>query len=278
MHLVTGRPRSTLALAALFATGALLLAGCADNQPGEVESNASTTTEWAAVGPFELPERVSTDFGMTGSGDVKLPDGTIARLDANQLLGTGPDLVALPDRDNYKITAEQYSYTYDGDEPLFVGVVQATHTMHYRGYTEDEFVTYVLGISATADPQELSRTRILRGGEHTASIAGRSDHGVVAVLLDGVLNTNVAQDSRVVGVDAVRATEVWSKEHGYPGYGDGTAMFYLAVNQEACATEMQRYDVASGVIDDIQKFPNTDVETGGVCFTADQNGLASATQ
>src|SRR5690606_7865333 len=130
--------------------------------------------------PFEVHEGASTVSGLVGPGDLKLPNGKTVELNAEQLLGRGSEVAALPDRDNYEITSEQYSYTFDGEVPLVVGVVQTTHTMHYRGYTEDEFVTFVLGISATEEPQELTRTRILRGGEHTVSISGRSDHGVIA--------------------------------------------------------------------------------------------------
>lgn len=196
---------------------------------------------------------------------VQLPGGGAVTVSADAVLGSGQ---FLPDRDNYAITAEEWTTTMDGETPVVVGLVQTTHTMHYRGYTEDEFVTFVLGVSADGEGRELTRTRILRGAEHTAELAGRSEQGVVAVLLDGELNTNVPRDSRVIGVDAVRGTEVWVKEHGYPRAGDGEAWFYAAASPDACATEVQRFDVASGIVAASESILNTDPAAGGTCVTA----------
>lgn len=247
------------AIAALF-----VLAGCtpASDRP-ETDGGA-----WVGFGPFEVRGGGAASRILNGTSELRLPGGDLATLDAEKLLGSGPDLPPLPDRENYTITDEQYSYTLDGDAPRLVGVVQARHTMHFRGYTEDEFVTFVLAISAEHEPRELTRTRVLRGGEHTATITGRSDQGVIAVQLEGALNTNVPHDSRVIGVDAIRATEVWGKEHGYSGFGDGTASFYLAPARDACATEVQRYSVANGRAEHTESFANTDVATGGTCVTA----------
>ncbi|WP_461640654.1 hypothetical protein [Leucobacter sp. BZR 635] len=256
------RTRSHARIVALAAVGGLLLSGCTGDRGTEA------TTEWQQFGPFEISAAHASEAGLDGEGQVRLPNGAVATLDAEALLGSGRELAPLPGRDDYTITAEHYSYTFDGDEPVFVGVVQTRHTMHYRGYTEDEFVTFVLGISAEEHPRELSRTRVLRGGEHTATIAGRSDQGVIAVQLAGALNTNVPHDSRVIGVDAIRATEVWGKDHGYPRYGDGIATFYLAGSADVCAAEVQRYDVANGLVESAEQFANTDVATGGTCVTA----------
>ena len=270
MHLIrtgtstrTRRPLAATAtgIAALAVAGSVLLSGCA---PGGQGGPGSAET-WVSFGPFEKPARYADDAALPGPVEIRTPSGDALRLDAAELLGSGRPLA---DRDNYEVTSEEYSFTLDGDEPVIVGIVQTTHTMHYRGYTEDEHVTFVLGISADGEPRELSRTRIFRGAEHTATLSGRSDLGVVAVLLDGELNTNVEQDSRVIGVDAVRGTEVWAKEHGYPGYGEGEATFYAADSPEACATEVQRYAVASGIAESTERYANTDVANGGTCRTA----------
>lgn len=197
--------------------------------------------------------------------EVRLPGGGIVTVTAQDILGSGQ---FLPDRENYAITDQHWTTTMDGDTPIVVGLVQAMHTMHYRGYTEDEYVTFVLGVSADEDARELTRTRILRGAAHTAALAGRSDQGVVAVLLEGELNTNVPRDSRVIGVDAVRGTEVWVKEHGFPRSGEGTAWFYAASSPDACATEVEHYDVASGVVRAAESILNTDPQAGGRCLTA----------
>lgn len=248
-----------------------LLVGCSGSPASD------STSAFVDFGPFGFASERVTESGVNGPGDIRLPDGTLARVNAAELLGTGPEAPPLVDRDNYEVVSEQYSYTLDDGVPVLVGVVQATHTMHFRGYTEDETATFVLAISAEPKPQELARTRILRGGEHTAEIAGRSDHGVIAVLLDGELNSNVPNDSRVVGVDAVRATEVWGKDHGYPVYGDTTAEFYRAASPESCASEVQRYNVANGIPERVDEIPNTDVDSGGTCRTAsDKSGDASA--
>lgn len=198
-------------------------------------------------------------------GVIKVPGGESVRVDAESLLGTGQHL---PDRENYEIVSQRYTTTMDGEDPVIVGLIQAKHTMHYRGYSEEENVTFVMGISAEWDPVERTRTRVFRGGEHQAAFAGRSDQGVVAVLLEGELNTNVPRDSRIVGVDAVRGTEVWVKERGYPRSGDETAWFYASSSPDACASEVQRYDVASGVVESSQSYLNTDVASGGTCVTA----------
>lgn len=248
MHLTPARARF-YRVAVAAAAVALSLSACAPSAPGGKPSH-----ETAKFGPFEAESASGSEGRFDGPTAILLPDGSTAQLDAAALLGTGAELPPLPDLDNYRVTNEQYTYTLDGQRPVLVGVVQATHTMHFRGYTEDEFVTFVLGISAEEEPREISRTRILRGGEHTATIAGRSDLGVVAVLLTGALNTNVPHDSRLVGVDAVRATEVWGKEHGYPGYGEETATFYLAASPDACATRVERYTVANGIPESVEEF------------------------
>ncbi|GAA2829810.1 hypothetical protein FB468_0323 [Leucobacter komagatae] len=252
MHLTPARTRTrtrTLLLAAAAAATALFLSACSSSVSG-----GGPSQETAKFGPFEAEAASVSESRINGPTAILLPDDATAELDAAALLGTGAELPPLPDLENYRVTSEQYTYTLDGKRPVLVGVVQATHTMHFRGYTEDEFVTFVLGISAEEVPREISRTRILRGGEHTATIAGRSDLGVVAVLLTGALNTNVPHDSRLVGVDAVRATEVWGKEHGYPGYGEETATFYLAASPDACATRVEQYTVANGIPESVEEF------------------------
>lgn len=251
---------------------ALLLTGCAapagKGEPGEQDEHGT----WTDFGPFERFEEDSAESARPGQIQLRLPEGDIVELDADELLGSGAEL---PARDDYAVLSEQYSYTLDGEEPIVVGLVQTRREMHYRGYSDYEYVTFVLGVSADPSPRELTRTRILRGGKHTASFAGRSDLGVVAVLLDGELNTDSAPDSRVVGVDAVRGTEVWVKEHGYPVYGDGVASFYLAPSPKSCATEVQRYEVATGIIEKNESYPNTDAEQGGTCRTAEEDASAS---
>lgn len=272
MHLIPARPsvlprtraRATK-LAAAAAAAALLLSACTPSASGREASG-----ETAKFGPFEADATSVSESRIEGPAAILLPDGTTADLSAAALLGTGAELPPLPDLENYRVTSEQYTYTLDGTRPVLVGVVQATHTMHFRGYTEDEFVTFVIGISAEEEPREISRTRILRGGEHTATIAGRSDLGVVAVLLTGALNTNVPHDSRLVGVDAVRATEVWGKEHGYPGYGEETATFYLAASPDACATRVEQYTVANGIPEAVEEFaaPEGAAATGAASATS----------
>lgn len=227
-------------------------------------------TACAAVGALTLALSLAGCGSAAGNSEVnasevQLPGGGTVTVSADTVLGSGQ---FLPDRENYAITAVDWTTTMDGETVVVVGLVQTTHTMHYRGYTEDEFVTFVLGVSADGEARELTRTRILRGAEHTAALAGRSDQGVVAVLLDGELNTNVPRDSRVIGVDAVRGTEVWVKEHGYPRAGDGDAWFYAAASPDACATEVQRYDVASGIVEAAESILNTDPAAGGTCATA----------
>lgn len=217
------------------------VAGCASGTGG----SGSGSAEWADFGPFERPAGEAAEPYLAGPGSIRLPDGTAAELDASELLGGG---IALPARDDYEIVAESYSYTQDadGDSPVIVGIVQTSHEMVYRGYSEFEHVTFVLGISAEAQPREVSRTRVLRGGPHAAAFAGRSDLGVVAVHLDGELVPGGTPESRVIGVDAVRGTEVWVKEPGYPVYGDGTATFLRAPSPDLCVSEALEYDVASG--------------------------------
>lgn len=248
----------------------LTVASCASLQgPNEIAS-------WVAFGPFEARSSTKLEVQATSAepgepllrkSEIKLADGTVAKLDAETLLGSGTGLAPIPDRQNYTVTNEQYSYTYDGETPTLVGVVQASHTMHYRGYSDEEFVTFVLGISAEAEPREISRTRVLRGAEHTATITGRSDQGVIAVQLEGELNTNVPYDSRVIGVDAIRATEVWGKDHGYSNYGEDTAVFFLTDRRENCASEVQIYRVANGLAQSTETYPNTDKAAGGTCVT-----------
>lgn len=224
-----------------------VLSGCGGGDPG-----AGDALQGDAAGDYV-------------AGEITVPGGESVSVDAESLLGSGQ---LLPDRENYEIASQQYTTTMDGEDPVIVGLIQATHTMHYRGYSEDENVTFVIGISAEKDPVELTRTRVYRGGEHQADFAGRSDQGVVAVLLEGELNTNVPRDSRVIGVDAVRGTEVWVKERGYPRSGDETAWFYASSSPDDCASEVQRYDVASGVVESSQSYLNTDVAAGGTCVTA----------
>ncbi|MGJ0204825.1 hypothetical protein NHL51_11820 [Leucobacter sp. gxy201] len=221
---------------------------------GDSAGAASGAPEWAEFGPFERPAGDTAEPYLTGPGTIRLPDGTAAELDASELLGGG---IALPARDDYEIVAESYSYTQDadGDSPVIVGIVQTSHEMVYRGYSEFEHVTFVLGISAEAQPREVSRTRVLRGGPHAAAFAGRSDLGVVAVHLDGELVPGGTPESRVIGVDAVRGTEVWVKEPGYPVYGDGTATFLRAPAPDRCVSDALEYDVASGNDEQRREYP-----------------------
>ncbi|GAB2559506.1 hypothetical protein [Leucobacter ruminantium] len=264
MSPVGGRRR--LRAAGVAALWAMLLAGCTASAGQDRQGT------WSEFGPFERFEAKAAESGQPGPIQMRLPGGVIVDLDAEELLGTGP---GLPARDDYTVLSQQYSHTLDGEEPVIVGLVQTRREMHYRGYSDYEYVTFVLGVSADPSPRELTRTRILRGGKHSASFAGRSDLGVVAVLLDGELNTDSTPDSRVVGVDAVRGTEVWVKEHGYPVYGDGTARFYLAPSPKSCATEVQRYTVATGIAEKIENYPNTDAEQGGTCRTAQEEESTS---
>jgi hypothetical protein len=255
------RPSTAAVLGALALV--LALEGCTLGEDATGDSAASEG--WAAFGPFEKPAGHASADDLPGPSEIRLPDGSTARLDAGELLGTG---LKLPARDDYEIIAESYLYTLDGDDPVVVGLVQTTRRMHYRGYTEDEFVTFVLGISTEQEPRELTRTRIMRGPEHTASFAGRSDQGVVAVLIEGTLNSDAPDDSRVIGVDAVRGTEVWVKEHGFPGFGEHTALFFVAPTRDSCASAVLSYTVANGIVISEEDFDDTDPNGDGACRTA----------
>lgn len=263
MRLAQTRRRVGVCATVLALLSAAILTGCAPTDAGTV--GQAPVVKWVSFGPFEKPAQDANVPDLSGPADLRTPDGDVVHLDANELLGSGR---RLPVRDDYRVTAESYSYTKDGDTPMIVGLVQTVRTVHYRGYTEDEYVSFVLGISTDSTPRELTRTLVFRGGEHTAAIAGRSDLGVVAIHLEGELNSDAPQDSRVVGIDAVRGTQVWTKEHGYPVFGERIATFYVSPSPDLCASEVTRYDVASGIPDSVETFPNTDEKQGGTCRTA----------
>ncbi len=255
------RRAACVGLVALLATS---LASCslAPGAAGHGEPPAG----WTSFGPFQKPAKFAAGYDFRGPGEIRLPGGIIATLDAETLLGSE---VKLPARSDYTVHSEHYTYSYDGGTPVLVGLIETARTMHYRGYSEEEFVTFVMGVSAEAKPRELARARIFRGGAHESSFAGRSDDGVVAVLLQGKLNTDDTEDSRVVGVDAVRGTEVWVKEHGFPVFGDDTAWFYLAPTPASCASAVMQYRVASGIVISQQDFAQASPDSGGTCKTAD---------
>lgn len=258
---VSARPRFRALLVVLAVISAL--AGCAPAGDALPVPNA-----WTAFGPFKKSAEFADVPELPGPAVLELPDGNRATLDADRLLGSG---LRLPTREDYEVIDESYLYTQDADGvdgpkgPLIVGLVRTKHLVHFRGYTEYEYVTFVLGISAEDEPRELTRTRIVRNGEHTARFAGRSDLGVVAVELQGDLSPSEIDAHKTVGVDAVRGTSVWTKEEGFPVFGEHTAELLLAASADACASEVQRYNVANGNVVASDKLDNTDPAKGGTC-------------
>lgn len=226
-----------------------LLAGCmSSGAPGPDGA-------WVMFGPFK--KRAEFDEpGMTGPAEVWIPEVGVVELDAATLL---PDA---------EVTSERYTYAFDGDTPIIVGVVQTQQTVYYRRHSETLHLTYVLGISAEREPQVLTTFRAFRGGEHTVSLTGLTDLGVVVIFLEGELVEGEPDSTRLEGVDAVRGTDVWWKQNGYPGGGDGASAFYSATAWDACAQAVEEYAIASGIPIRSEEFPNQDEGAGGACKRA----------
>jgi len=233
------RPIASVAVVLVALLALCLLSGCTgDGSAGKAPPGASS--DWVAFGPFEKPAKFADDPGVTGASEIFVPEVGVVALDAEELL---PDM---------KIESERYAYAYDGEKPIIVGVIQVEQTLYYRRDTEKLKHTYVLGISAEAEPKVISQFRAVRGsGAHSVRLTGLTNLGVVVIFAEGELKAGDPRSTRLAGIDAVRGTEVWRKPGGYPGPGAGTsadpATFYIAPAPDACAEKVEQYEVASGV-------------------------------
>lgn len=265
------RRRARAAIAAGVAILAGTLVGCAEEPRDSRVMDAGSANvdgpfapeQWTPFGPFLKPNAFSGATGAPGPVDVVVPGRGDVWLDATELLP------------GEEIESELYSFTYDGDTPVIAGIVQV------RVPPEDDHParlrTSVLGISMTATGEGgtkavlLTRTNVFTGVEHTASLGATSELGVVAVLIDGELLPESEQMRRLIGVDVVRGTEVWFKEHGEPLYGEGSAIWFAGdvenPGEIGCDGVLEGFSVASGKtlwrVNNLRAL--ADAEWGGEC-------------
>jgi hypothetical protein len=261
MRTRTGRS-VVLVLGMVMALGLAACAGTAT--PGSGPAASIADDGWVAFGPFQKPAVFAGDKGVTGPGNIRIPNVGVVRLDAESFL---PGMAGFA-RD-MEIESQQYTYAYDGTEPIIVAVVQVAEKLHFRRHVETRHSTYVLGLSAESDPRVLTTwAAYKKGAVHTVSLTGLSDQGVVVIFLEG-MHDGVNDGTRLDGIDVVRGTDVWWRTQGYPGEGGGAPTFYTATAPDACATEVEEYQIASGAAVHTQDIP--DAGAGGTCRRADDD-------
>jgi|GEM_PF-1834731 len=219
---------------------------------------------WVPFGPFQKPAVFADEVGITGPSVVRIPSVGIVRLEAADFL---PQMIRYaPDME---ILSQQYTYAFDGSRPLLVAVVEVAEKLHYRRHVDTKLSTYVLGLSPEARPRVLTTWPLYRRGvEHTVSLTGLSDEGVVVFFVEG-MHDGVNDGTRIDGIDVARGTAVWRLRGGFlgahsRGAGAGDAEFYSASAADACATEAERFRIASGVVTTVEEF------AGGIpCHRAD---------
>jgi hypothetical protein len=242
--------------AAALVLGIVALCGltaCTDASDLHGSASASASDAgWVPFGPFQKPAEFAQDPGITGAATIRVPGVGDVRLDAAGIL-PGAD-----------IESQRYTYAYDGDHPVIVAVLQAAEVLHYRRSTETLHVTYVLGLSAEREPRMLTKWTAYKGNPHRVSLTGQTDQGVVVIFLEGRLHDE-GEDTRLDGIDVVRGTDVWWRQHGYTGAHDAQPTFYTATAQDACATQVEQYRIASGVTVGDARHPGA----GDDCLRAD---------
>lgn len=253
----------------MVAVLALGLVGCGGNvgtdgsapggaTPGAAASEEGSVNAWVEFGAFEKPAEFAGDPALPGPATIAVPDAGTLVLDASAFL-PGEDIMQ-----------QVYTTSYDESVPMIIGVVQSWTPG--AGREVAGYATTVLGIEVASGTAELrTMTRVYLGEPHTMELAGRSDLGVVAVAVEGVLDQESPDTiRRTLGIDAARGTHVWSMDGGYPGYGEGTARLFHAAARDGCAERVDRYHVGSGRILEVDEYPGAAdldpakaAETGG---------------
>lgn len=235
---------------ALAAVACCVLVGCTRETPaiGAVSADeasgftAYAPEEWTTFGPFLKPAIFEGQTGAPGPVDVVVPDVGVVWLDATELL---------PDE---RVLDELYSFTFNESTPVIAGIIRietpegaetGVEPSAPGNADEERSTSAILGISVEGTARVVTRTDVYTGAGYEISLGGTSTAGVIAVHISG---TNGDSLSRLIGVDVVRGTHVWTKDDGEPVYGVDSALWLEHGDQVGEFDGASGFSVASGLV------------------------------
>ncbi len=219
-------------------------------------SVARDSGDWVDFGPFLRRVQFGDRPDLIGPNEILVDGVGAVRIDASELLQghiPGP----------FEVIEEFYSFTHDVDraEPVLAGVTTILGPQSKRdaipvlvpqtwvfGVEFSHLASDTSYVNGAPEAEVRVASRVLSGPEHRASLVGRSDLGVIAVQLQGTEELSEGVTERIVGVDVVRSTEVWFREHARAIYGDNTSSYFHFSDAATCSDLVSTFDVATGVV------------------------------